>query len=61
MAAPMLLEERRVKFVAYELGCKQHSHCSHQFKQLYGLSAKELLLLHDRLNGKALVRSENRA
>jgi AraC-like DNA-binding protein len=47
-AAPLLRKRRSVKWVAYNLGFKQVSHFSREFKRHYGLSPTGYLAWTDR-------------
>jgi AraC-like DNA-binding protein len=53
-AGKLLQRERSVKVVAIDLGFKQLSHFSREFKVQYGLAPTEFLTLHGEQRAKAL-------
>lgn len=52
LARTLLVKNRCAKVVCYDLGFKQPSHFSRQFKQHYGLSPSEFLELDHATKGK---------
>ena len=61
MAGGMLKTHRSVKFVAFELGFRQVSHFSREFKLHYGVSPKEFLDWSDHQTFPSYLRSHDGA